>query len=119
VIVRSAPWTRRDIYKLMDGMAETPCAANIMLSVLRILLEWGVKRGYRDDNPAIGVKRLRVEDSGHKPWPDAGYDFVMANAPTYLQRMAYLGRATGQRVSDLCKMRAADLTQDGIIGQKA
>ena len=33
---------------------------------------------------------------------------------TYLRRMAFLGRATGQRVSDLVKMRPADLADDGI-----
>ena len=76
--------------------------------------QWGVPRGYREDNPAIGVKRLKVEDSGHAPWPEAGYTFVMENAPVHLRRMAFLGRATGQRVSDLVKMRPVDLAMDGI-----
>jgi integrase len=40
---------------------------------------------------------------------------VIEQAPTHLQRMAYLGRATGQRVSDLVKMRPADLADDGIF----
>ena len=38
----------------------------------------------------------------------------MEHAPAHLQRMAFLGRATGQRVSDLVKMRPADLAADGI-----
>ena len=109
-----AAMTKRDIYALMDRMSATPVAANYMLSVLRTLLEYGAKRGYRDDNPAIGVKRLKVEDSGHAPWPEAGYSFVMEHAPTHLRRMAFLGRATGQRISDLVKMRPADLADDGI-----
>jgi integrase len=106
--------TRRDIYLMLDGMSGTPNSANYMLAVLRVLLEWGVHRGYRDDNPAIGVKRLKVEDRGHEPWPDDGYNFVIAHAPIHLQRMAFLGRATGQRISDLVKMRPADLALDGI-----
>jgi len=106
--------TRRDIYALLDRMNETPVYANLMLSVLRTLLEWGVPRGYRDDNPATGVKRVEVEDSGHVPWPEEGYRYVMENAPTHFRRMAFLGRATGQRKSDLIKMRPADLTEDGI-----
>jgi len=106
--------TRRDIYQLLDRMSDTPVAANYMLSVLRTLLEFGVPRGYRDDNPAIGVRRLKVDDSGHSPWPEAGYAFVMQHAPAHLRRMAFLGRATGQRISDLVKMRAADLAHDGI-----
>jgi integrase len=38
----------------------------------------------------------------------------MKHAPAHLRRMAFLGRATGQRVSDLVKMRPADLVVDGI-----
>jgi integrase len=109
-----AAMTRRDIYALLDGMSATPVAANLMLAVLRTLLEFGVPRGYREDNPAIGIKRLKVEDSGHSPWPEAAYSFVMEHAPTHLRRMAFLGRATGQRISDLVRMRPADLAEDGI-----
>ncbi len=92
----------------------TPVAANYMLAVLRTALEWGVPRAYRDDNPAIGVRRLAVDDSGYEPWPDTVYTFVTQNAPTPLRRMAFLGRATGQRPSTLVKMRPADLAHDGI-----
>jgi len=80
-----AAMTRRDIYGLLDRMSETPVAANVMLAVLRTLLEFGVPRGYRDDNPAIGIKRLKIDDSGHSPWPHTGYDFVMQHAPTHLR----------------------------------
>jgi integrase len=109
-----AAMTRRDIYALLDGMSTTPVAANLMLAVLRTLIEFGVPRGYREDNPAIGIKGLKIDDSGHSPWPEAGYSFVMEHAPTHLWRMAFLGRATGQRGSDLVKMRPADLAEDGI-----
>jgi hypothetical protein len=80
-----AAMTRRDIYVLLDQMSGTPVAANQMLAVLRTLLEFGVPRGYRGDNPAIGIKRLKVEDSGHAPWPETGYRYVMKNAPEYLR----------------------------------
>jgi integrase len=109
-----AAMTRRDIYALLDQMSGTPVAANLMLTVLRTLLEFGVPRGYRDDNPAIGVKKLKIEDRGHSPWPEEGYAYVIQHAPTHLLRMAFLGRATGQRISDLVKMRPADLVDDGI-----
>lgn len=105
---------RRDIYVLLDQMSGTPVAANQMLAVLRTLREFGVPRGYRGDNPAIGIEQLKVEDSGHRPWSDASYRYVMEYAPEYLRRMAFLGRVTGQRVSDLVKMRPADLAHDGI-----
>jgi integrase len=106
--------TRRDVYELLDGMRATPRAANFMLSVLRTIIEWGIPRGYRDDNPLVGIRRLKIDEGGHAPWPEQGWQFVMAHAPLYLRRLAYLGRATGQRVSDLVKMRPADLAADGI-----
>jgi integrase len=109
-----AAMTKRDIYALLDGMSATPHAANTMLAVLRAVLEWSVPRGYRDDNPTIGIKPLKVDDKGHEPWPTEGWQFVIAHAPTHLQRMAFLGRATGQRASDLVRMRPADLLADGI-----
>jgi integrase len=106
--------TRRDIYKLMGRMSTTPAAANYMASVLRSLLEFGVKHGYRTDNPAVGIEHIKIDEAGYAPWSEAAYAFVMQHAPIHLQRMAFLGRATGQRVSDLVKMRPADLTDDGI-----
>jgi integrase len=109
-----AALTKRDLYGLLDSMRKTPYAANQMLSVIRNVLEWSVQRGYRDDNPALGIKRLKVDDGGHEPWPAKGWAFVLAQAPRHLRRMAFLGRATGQRVSDLVKMRPVDLVADGI-----
>ncbi len=105
---------RSDVYTLQDQLSDTPTTANYMIAVLRTTLEFGVKHGYRADNPAVGIERLKVDDGGHAPWPEAGYQFVKDHAPVYLSRMAFLGRATGQRRSDLVKMRPADLTADGI-----
>lgn len=106
--------TRRDVYLLRDGMSGTPVAANLMLTVLRVLIEWGIPRGYRDDNPTVGLRRLVIEESGAQPWSEEAYAFVIDKAPPNLRRMAFLGRATGQRASDLVRMRPADLADDGI-----
>lgn len=106
--------TRVDVYGLRDGMASTPVAANHMLSVLQTLIEWGVPKGYRIDNPVHGVTRLKIEGEGATPWPEEGYIFVRGHAPTDLTRAAFLGRATGQRAGDLVRMKPADLEADGI-----
>lgn len=106
--------TRREVYRLQEDMQARPVTANHMLSVLQTLIEWGIPRDYREDNPVIGVKRLPVEGSGATPWPEDGYAFVRANAPPDLARAAFLGRATGQRASDLVRMRMAHLQADGI-----
>src|SRR3990167_3027688 len=109
-----AAMNKTDVYALRDDMAETPVAANHMLAVLRTLVEWGAARGYRDDNPVIGVKRLVGEGSGATPWPEDGYRFVRESAPADLARMAFLGRATGQRAGDLVRMKPAHMEEDGI-----
>jgi integrase len=109
-----AAMTRRDVYVLLDQMSGTPVAANTMLAILRTLLEFGVPRGFCDINPAAGVRKLKVEDRGHSPWPERGYTYVIQYAPVLLQRMAFLGRASGQRISDLIRMRPVDLVDDGI-----
>lgn len=96
---------RRDILKLRDEMQDTPSAANAMLKVLRTLLQWAVDHEYCEHNPATLVKFLKIsQDAGHRPWPDEVYAYVMANAPEVIKRMAYLGRATGQREADLIRM---------------
>lgn len=107
--------SRRDVYKLQADMQETPVAANHMLSVLQTVVEWGVKRDYREDNPVVGMDRLKVEGTGATPWPEDGYRFVRESAPTDIARAAFLGRATGQRASDLVRMRGAHLQADGIM----
>lgn len=107
--------TRADVYQLRDSMGKTPVAANHMVSVLRTLLEWSVPRGYRPDNPAAGIKKLKSDEGGATPWPEDGYRFVMENAPEDIRRMAYLGRACGQRREDLVAFRGANLIGDGIM----
>ena len=99
---------RRDVYLLRDGMSVTPVAANLMLTVLRVLIEWGI--------PARLSRRQsgRLACGAWQPWSEEAYRFVMDNAPANLRRMAFLGRATGQRASDLVRMRPADLADDGI-----
>lgn len=104
---------RRDVYALRDSMMETPASANKMISVLRMLVEWSIPRGYREDNPVI-VKNLEMDVKGAAPWSDEVYAYVLNNAPQDICRLAILGRATGQRRKDLIQMSPAHLERDGI-----
>jgi hypothetical protein len=106
--------TRAGVYAHRDGMATTPIAANHMLSVLRAFLEWCVQRGQVAQNVAHAIKRIETEDNGAKPWPEHGYRFVIDYAPEDIRRMAIIGRATGQRRSDLVRMRPVDRHEQGI-----
>lgn len=106
--------TVTDVYRLRDDMQATPHAANGMLSMLRTLIKWSIPRGYRKDNPVTEVPKLETDDDGAHPWPEDGYCFVIGHAPIHLRRATFLGRATGQRPSDVVRMRPAHLGTDGI-----
>lgn len=109
-----ADLSRGGIYAHRDAMAATPVAANGMLSVLRSFLEWCVERRIIMENAAAGVKALAVDDDGTRPWPEIAYQLVLERAPMDLRRLAIIGRATGQRRSDLVRMRPADRFDQGI-----
>lgn len=103
-----------DVYQLRDAMSNTPAKANKIISVLKSLVDWSIRRGYRKDNPVIGVRPLKMENNGGTPWPEEAFTYIDAHAPEMLWRVVYLGRATGQRQSDLLTMAPANLVHDGI-----
>jgi hypothetical protein len=103
------------IYALRDQYAATPVAANHMVTILRSLLAWGVRRGYHDRNPAIDVTPIEISDiKGARPWPEPAYEIVVQRAPEAIRRAAILGRACGQRRSDLVRFGRKNRRDDGL-----
>ena len=109
-----AEMTKGDLYRWRARLKDTPATANHLISIIRSLLEFAVENDYRSDNPAVGMKRLKLDVDSTKPWPEEGWRYVMEHAPQDIRRMAILGRATGQRISDLVRMRPADRHLDGL-----
>jgi integrase len=62
---------RRHIKEIIGAMADTPEAANNLLKVLRVMLEYAVDQGMIASNPATGVKRYRSRGEGTEPWTEA------------------------------------------------
>jgi hypothetical protein len=56
--------------KLMAEKAATPDAANRLLGMISILMEHAIAAGWRDDNPAFGVKRLKHRGEGFVTWSE-------------------------------------------------
>ena len=103
------------IYALRDQYASTPVVANHMVTILRSLLAWGIRRGYHDRNPAIDVTPIEISDvKGARPWPEAAYEIVVRRAPEAIRRAAILGRACGQRRSDLVRFGRKNRRDDGL-----
>ncbi len=102
--------TAPDILALRDSKGATPIAANHLVSVLKTLLQWAVLRGWRGDNPAREVPRFESSEP-HKPWPEDLFNAVLARAKDSaddIYRALYLLRWTGQRQSDVLRLRPAD-----------
>jgi hypothetical protein len=110
-----AELTVAGIYALRAQYEATPVAANHLIAVLRTLLKWGLQHGFGTTNPAREIEPIEIEDEENaKPWPEKAWQLVVANAPEDIRRAAYLGRATGQRRSDLVKFGKRHRKEDGI-----
>jgi integrase len=93
----------QDCYRLRDSMAGTPGTANNFLSVLRLLMAFACERGWRDTNPAAGVKPLNLGE--HEPWPADVIEAALAAADPVLRLAIVSGLCGGQRIGDLVRLR--------------
>ena len=117
---------KRHIRKIRDEKADTPGAANTILRMLKILLNFAVEDGLINGSPAAKMKELPIGE--WRAWTDdecAAFEKRWASgtmqrrakrwASGTMQRRAYaLGLFTGQRLSDLVLMERAH-RKDGAI----
>lgn len=104
------------VLELRSRFSERPSMGNMVLVMVRALMKLAVQTGLRKDNPAREIDKLDETPDEAKPLTPEAWATIMSDAaPVALQRFAYLGRATGQRISDLVTIRPADRDQDGIM----
>lgn len=103
------------VMALRTSFAERPSMGNMVLVQVRALMKLAVQSGFRNDNPAREIDAISEEPDEAKPLtPEAWAAATSKVAPRIVQRLAVLGRATGQRISDLIRLRPADRDQDGF-----
>jgi integrase len=103
------------VMALRAAFADRPSMGNMVLVQVRALMKLAVLTGLRTDNPAREIDALEEDTDEAKPLtPEAWQAITSDAAPTALRRYAVLGRSTGQRISDVIRMRPADRDQDGI-----
>lgn len=102
-----------DVTRFLLLYEETPNIANRMLSVIKQIFDRGVKLGACKSNPAMGVKRLE-EAQRDRYLTDAEYIKIYDNANRTTQVIMDLCYLTGQRISDVLKIRHSDITSKGI-----
>jgi integrase len=107
---------REHIVQIMADKAQTPEAANNLIKLLRVMLNYAVDLGMIESNPAAGIKRYKSRSTGFHTWSeDEITKFEAAHPVSTTARLAFaLLLHTGQRVSDVCKMGWQHVNGDEI-----
>lgn len=104
----------KHVIQLRDAWAETPVAANHLLSVLKTLINWGIPREFSEANPCVYVPKLKVDEEGARPWPMWAYCLIEEHGSEQMRRAVLLARYTGQRQADVLRMGPGDIENGGI-----
>ena len=91
---------------LISAKADTPAAANRLLTMLKILMQFAVENDLRRDDPTISVRKVRYKSEGFHTWTDEEIAAFGAKWPLgtreHLALALLLG--TAQRRSDVIRM---------------
>jgi len=104
---------------IVEGMAETPSAANNFLRATSAVSSWGIARDYFSGSLVDGVEAFTTK-GGHKPWTDAQVKAAHDHLTGYVRRGIMLALYTGQRGSDIVRLGWTDVDEGGfrIVQQK-
>lgn len=95
-----------------DGLSDKPGRQNVARNCLRVLEKWALKRDLLPRPITTGLE-ITVSDGGHEPWSDEHLALAFKHARPYLARVVALALNTGQRCSDLVRMRWCHLQRRG------
>lgn len=98
---------------VMDEHADRRGAANMMLSVLRLVFNWEAGRRPGLVNPTDGIEAWDLGE--HEAWADHILEAALSSADDAFRLAVTLTLYTGQRIGDVCKMTWGALTPEGRI----
>jgi len=105
------------VQAFIDGLAGKPGKQAAALTALRQVEKYAIVRDLLPHPITLGVEHEK-SDGGHTPWSDEHVQLAEQRARTELARVITLGANTGQRGSDLVRMRWNDIERyngrDGI-----
>jgi integrase len=98
--------TRQHINAMLAQKAGTPAAANHWLRLVKALMSFAVKEGFRRENPAADIERFKLNSAGFHSWTEDEIARFEARHPVGSKaRLALaLGLYTAQRRSDVVRM---------------
>lgn len=104
---------RKHALELQHANSERPRTSNYILQVLSVLFEFAIDLGWRSDNPAKGIRKLKTGD-GHLPWPEWAIAAFRKHATPDARLLFELALGTGQRAGDIISMKWSDFDNKGI-----
>jgi len=104
------------IQAFLDGLADRPATQKNAQTAMKSLERWAVVRDLLPRPITTGTE-APGSDGGHVPWTDEQVAIAEVRARPHLARVITLAANTGQRGSDLVKMRWTDIEEvDGRPG---
>jgi hypothetical protein len=91
------------VRKMRDEMIETPGKANNWLVVFKTLMSFAALNDWRSDNPAHGIKALKLGE--HEPWPAHVLEKALAAASPTTRLAIVTGLCSGARIGDAIRMQ--------------
>lgn len=109
-VARLANITPEWLYAYRDKKARERKRAvtNMILAVLKMMFNWGIKRGKCKANPVAAVERIRRPRGlpvKNRPYRPEELSTVLAEAPDWLRRAVAVAAYTGLRESDVVKVK--------------
>jgi integrase len=101
------------VRKMRDRYQDTPGKANNWLRVFRSLLSFAAQNDWRNDNPASGVKFLKIGE--REPWPAEVLERALEAASPMTRLAIITGLCSGARIGDVIRMQHG--WHDGAIMQ--
>lgn len=110
---------RRHIIAWRDAWAkESPHEANYRLRILKIIMQHALDLGLFPKevtvSPAVGIEEVRYKKKQREPWPDEKIADMRSHATGRTLLLFELLIDTGQRISDVLKMKWGDVADGGI-----
>jgi len=106
----------KHVNAIMDAMASTPAAANILRKRLNAVFKFAIGAGLATDNPIKQSKRVRYTQKSYRFWTDADVEAYRAHWPEGSTRRLALELLlyTGLRRSDVVRV-GWEHVRDGAI----
>jgi integrase len=96
----------------LDGMSDFPGKQEVAFKAIKQVERWAIVRDLLPNEITTGVE-IVGSDGGHKPWRDEHVELAERHARRGFGRIVTLAANTGQRGSDVVKMRWTDIEVAG------